>query len=277
MQGSRRNYSFFDFRTIAGLLFLITAAVQTADAQKYFFERYSSKEGLSASKVYTMIQDANDFVWLGTGSGVTRFDGTQFENFTSSNGLAPGGVKSILEDSRGRLWLGHMGGGLTIFGGDKFQRASFSESVFSGIDSLTSSGTEAGFFNVNGDITGIREFDGYIWIATSLGGALRIDNPEPGVTVLSGKQYLGREGLSNDAFGFYTGRSGNLYCITDVGIRKYNYSTDRFDLYSPPGLTKYFLTIMMFEDSRGNMWFGTHNGGLYRLSGKTGEITIYDD
>src|SRR5512133_343730 len=150
MQGSRRNYSFFDFRTIAGLLFLITAAVQTADAQKYFFERYSSKEGLSASKVYTMIQDANDFVWLGTGSGVTRFNGTEFENFSSSDGLAPGGVKSILEDSRGRLWLGHMGGGLTLFEGDKFQRASFSGSLFTRRDSLTTSGNEADFFNISG-------------------------------------------------------------------------------------------------------------------------------
>lgn len=276
MQGGRSSLSLFIFRTLAGLLCLITVAVRHADGQKYFFERYSSREGLSASKVYTMIQDANDFVWLGTGSGVTRFDGMEFENFTSSNGLAPGGVKSILDDSRGRLWLGHMGGGLTIFEGDKFQRASFSGSVFSGSDSLTASGGGAEILTVNGDITGIREFDGFIWIATSLGGALRIDNPEPGIIVLSGKQYLGREGLSNDAFGFYTGRSGNLYCITDVGIRKYNYSSDRFDLYSPPGLTKYFLTIMMFEDSRGNMWFGTHNGGLYRLSGKTGKITIYD-
>ena len=273
--GRDYNSDFF-YRILAGLLFLIFVHGPDADAQKFFFERYSSKEGLSSSKVYTVIQDANDFVWLGTGSGVTRFDGIRFENFSSSDGLAPGGVKSILEDSRGRIWLGHMGGGLTLFEGDKFQRASFSGSVFSSIDSVTSGSPETVIFNVNGDITGIREFDGYIWIATSLGGALRIDDPQTGAKTLTGKQYLGREGLSNDAFGFFTGRGGDLFCITDVGIRKYNFSSDRFDLYSPPGLTKYFLTIMMFEDSAGNMWFGTHNGGLYRLDNKTGEMDIYD-
>ncbi|HUW91990.1 MAG TPA: two-component regulator propeller domain-containing protein [Bacteroidales bacterium] len=276
MRLGRSNYSVYISRIIAGLLFLVIVTAQHADAQKYFFERYSSKEGLSASKVYTMIQDANDFVWLGTGSGASRFDGTRFENFSSSNGLAPGGVKSILKDSQGRIWLGHMGGGLTIFEEDKFQRASFSGNIFSGSDSLTSYGAEAEFFNVNGDITSIKEFGGYIWIATSLGGALRIDSPLPGTKILNGRQYLGRDGLSNDAFGFFTGRAGDLYCITDVGIRKYNYSSDRFDLYSPPGLTKYFLTIMMFEDSGGNMWFGTHNGGLYKLNSKTGDIDIYD-
>ena len=71
-------------------------------ARTTILNNYGSKEGLSASKVYTVIQDANDFIWLGTGSGVTRFDGLRFENFSTSDGLAPGGVKSILEDSHGQ-------------------------------------------------------------------------------------------------------------------------------------------------------------------------------
>ena len=91
---------------------------------------YGSKEGLSASKVYTVIQDANDFIWLGTGSGATRFDGLHFENFSTSDSLAPGGVKSIFEDSHGRIWLGHIGGGMSLFEDDIFKRVSFSPSIF---------------------------------------------------------------------------------------------------------------------------------------------------
>ena len=87
-------------------------------------------------------------------------------------------------------------------------------------------------------------------MATTLGGALRLDNPEPGVMTMTGQQYAGRQGLSNDAFGFYGDRSGSLYCITDMGIKKYDHASDRFNPYIPEGLTRYFQITTMFEDSR---------------------------
>ena len=110
------------------LLILITLPLQLA-GQNYYFEQYGAKEGLSASKVYTVIQDANEFIWLGTGSGVTRFDGLHFENFSTSDRLSPGGVKSIFEDSRGRLWLGHIGGGMSVIEDNLIRRISFSPSI----------------------------------------------------------------------------------------------------------------------------------------------------
>jgi ligand-binding sensor domain-containing protein/serine phosphatase RsbU (regulator of sigma subunit) len=276
MLGGRGFCGTISFYCLAWLLILISATTRQASGQNYYFEHFSSKEGLSASKVYTIIQDENDFVWLGTGSGVTRFDGQKFENFSTSDGLAPGGVKCILEDSEGRLWLGHIGGGMSLFEDDIFTRVSFPGSLLEKSDTIRLRDLEESVYNLSGDVTGIIEHDGYIWVATSLGGALRMEMPDAGVTYLRGRQYIGRDGLSNDTFGFHTDSNGNLYCITDVGIRKYNYDTDRFDPYNPQGLTKYFLTITMFEDSKGNMWFGTHNGGLYRLDQKTGTMDIYD-
>lgn len=262
--------------SIAWLLLFLSFSNRPAEGQKYHFEQYSSRDGLSASKVYTVIQDANDFIWLGTGSGVTRFDGMRFENFSTSDSMAPGGVKSICEDSQGRLWLGHIGGGMTLYDDNKFMRLSFSPSIFAGIDSARIDDNVSPVQNLSGDVTGIIEYDGYIWVATSLGGALRLDNPEKHVTLMTGRQYLGRNGLSNDAFGFCADRNSNLYCITDVGIKQYDHASDRFIPFNPEGLTRYFLTITMFEDSRGDMWFGTFNGGLYRLHRDSGRMEMYD-
>jgi ligand-binding sensor domain-containing protein len=261
---------------LAWLFLLLNVTYRPASGQKYYFEQYSSKEGLSASKVYTIIQDANDFIWLGTASGITRFDGLRFENFSTSDSLAPGGVKSIYEDSQGRIWLGHIGGGMTLFENNAFKRISFQSSIFIDIDSAKADDGKSPVLTLDGDITAITEFDGSLWLATSLGGALRLNNPEQGVTMMTGKQYLGRHGLSNDAFGFCIDRNGNLYCITDVGIKKYDHASDRFVPYNPEGLTKYFLTITMFEDSKGNLWFGTYNGGLYRLDRESGEMRMFD-
>jgi len=261
--------------TASLLLILITLPRQIA-GQNYYFEQYGAKEGLSASKVYTVIQDANEFIWLGTGSGVTRFDGLRFENFSTSDSLSPGGVKSIFEDSRGRLWLGHIGGGMSVIEDNLIRRISFSPSMFVGVDSARINDPVRPVTSLTGDVTGIVEYEGSLWISTSLGGALRLDMPEHGASLMTGQQYMGRQGLSNDAFGFYADRSGNLFCITDMGIKKYDHASDRFIPFNPEGLTRYFLTTTIFEDSRGNMWFGTFNGGLYRQDGETGEMGFYD-
>ncbi len=257
------------------LLYLILCPLRLT-GQNYYFEQYGSKEGLSASKVYTVIQDANEFIWLGTGSGVTRFDGLRFENFSTSDSLSPGGVKSIFEDSRGRLWLGHIGGGMSLIENNIIRRISFSPAIFTGVDSARISDPVKPVTNLTGDVTGIVEYEGSIWVSSSLGGALRLDMPEQGATLMTGQQFMGRQGLSNDAFGFYADRRGNLFCITDVGIKKYDHASDRFVPYNPEGLTRYFLTTTIFEDSRGNMWFGTFNGGLYRQDAETGEMGFFD-
>ena len=276
MRGRGSNSGKYSITVLAVLLLSQVILPPRLTSQTFYFEQYGSKEGLSASKVYTVIQDANEFIWLGTGSGVTRFDGLRFENFSTSDSLAPGGVKSICEDSRGRLWLGHIGGGVSIIEDNIIRRASFSPSVFIGVDSARINDPLRPVISLTGDVTGITEYDGSIWVSTSLGGALRLDMPERGVSLMTGQQYVGRQGLSNDAFGLYADHRENLYCITDMGIKKYDHASDRFVPFNPEGLTRYFLTTTIFEDSRGNMWFGTFNGGLYRQDGETGEMGFFD-
>ena len=276
MRGRGSNSGKYSITVLAVLLLSQVILPPRLTSQTFYFEQYGSKEGLSASKVYTVIQDANEFIWLGTGSGVTRFDGLRFENFSTSDSLAPGGVKSICEDSRGRLWLGHIGGGVSIIEDNIIRRASFSPSVFIGVDSARINDPLRPVISLTGDVTGITEYDGSIWVSTSLGGALRLDMPERGVSLMTGQQYVGRQGLSNDAFGLYADHRENLYCITDMGIKKYDHASDRFVPFNPEGLTRYFLTTTIFEDSRGNMWFGTFNGGLYRQDGVTGEMGFFD-
>ncbi len=57
------------------LFFLLP--VSLLQAQTYFFEKLGVEQGLGSSKVYSIIQDRNDLIWLGTESGVSRFDGVK--------------------------------------------------------------------------------------------------------------------------------------------------------------------------------------------------------
>ncbi len=52
-----------------------------------------------------MQQDADGFMWFGTETGVSRFDGTQFKTFTMEDGLPDNAILRLFADSRGRVWM----------------------------------------------------------------------------------------------------------------------------------------------------------------------------
>src|SRR5690606_288325 len=79
---------------------------------------YSVKEGLAQSSVYAIQQDSKGFVWLGTASGLSKFNGKDFINYTTENGLADGAVKSIYIDKKEAIWTGHTDGGVSRISGD---------------------------------------------------------------------------------------------------------------------------------------------------------------
>jgi ligand-binding sensor domain-containing protein len=227
-------------------------------SQTLLFEKYGVEEGLSSSKVYSVLQDKKDRIWIGTESGASMFNGSAFKSFGTIDGMASGGVYSIFEDSSGRVWFGHLNGGISFYDGKGFKRI------------------RIGSVKIESDVTSIRQFANYLWLTTSANGAFRADFPADADTVLSGRQYSGVEGLSDQVNNSYVDRTNNLYCLTGVGIKKYNIKNDRFETFSPEGLTKYFLIISMFEDSRGDLWYGTYNGGLYKHDKASDKWVVYD-
>jgi ligand-binding sensor domain-containing protein/serine phosphatase RsbU (regulator of sigma subunit) len=246
-------------RILVWLLLLIIVPVPQLLAQKYFFDNYGVKQGLSDQKVYTLFQDSKDYLWIGTASGVSRFDGKKFENFSSMNGLAANGVKCIVEDSLGYIWFGHLNGGISRYYDGKFEKAAF--------DSLI----------LSGDITSIAQLNKKIWIASSKDGALRIDFPITDIKHITGKHFLGgKDGLSPQVFGAIVNRNKEYICVTDVGTRKFIDADNKFENYRMPHMTTYFSPTCLFDDSKGNIWFGTYNGGLYRFNAAENKMDFKD-
>jgi ligand-binding sensor domain-containing protein/serine phosphatase RsbU (regulator of sigma subunit) len=227
-------------------------------AQNYFFDNFGIKQGLSEQKVYKLLQDSKDYIWLGTANGLSRFDGKKFENFTSRDNLASGGVISITEDSLGYIWFGHLNGGISRYNGQKFEQIGF--------DSL----------NVSGDVTSIVQIKDKIWFTSISDGAIEIDFPVKEIKHVKARQFRGREGLSDQVSGSNLNRDGSLICIADVGLRRYNKEERKFENYRMPHLTTYFSTNCLLEDNAGNIWFGTYNGGLYQYSMSESKMVYYD-
>ena len=74
-------------------------------AQTYGYTHYDLADGLAGSTVYCITQDGDGFIWTGTETGVSRFDGTHFKNFTAEDGLPDVEILNMFSDSKGRVWM----------------------------------------------------------------------------------------------------------------------------------------------------------------------------
>ena len=246
-------------RFFVWLILLLTVTTLPVTAQNYFFDNYSIKQGLSEQKVYKLLQDSKDYIWLGTANGLSRFDGKKFENFTSRDNLAAGGVVSMTEDSLGYIWFGHIsGGGISRYNGSKFEQIAF--------DSI----------KITGDITSIVQIGDKIWFTSITDGAIQADFPVKDIRHIKAKQFRGKEGLSDQVSGSSLNRDRSLICIADVGLRRYNKTDRKFENYRMPHLTTYFSTNCLLEDKSGNIWFGTFKGGMYKYSMSESKMVYYD-
>src|SRR5258708_8571811 len=75
-------------------------------AQRYNFKYYAHGDGLGGMEVHSLLQDRTGFIWIGTSSGLYRYDGRHFRGYTTSEGLPDFRIQSLHETARGILLLG---------------------------------------------------------------------------------------------------------------------------------------------------------------------------
>ncbi len=87
------------------LIFFVFSFAVAICGQDYNYQQYDLKDGLSGLTVYSIVQDKDGFLWFGTETGLSRFDGTNFKNFTTANGLPDNEVLKLFVDSKNRIWI----------------------------------------------------------------------------------------------------------------------------------------------------------------------------
>ena len=101
--------------TATGVLFV---ALSASRAGELHLQHLKVNDGLSQSHVETIIQDRDGYIWLGTASGLNRFDGHDVEVYKhdsdDAGSLNDDGVYALHVDAQGTMWVG-TGGGLNRF------------------------------------------------------------------------------------------------------------------------------------------------------------------
>lgn len=90
------------------LLGLINSSLYALQKPALIFENYSTKDGLSHSKIVDIVQDLDGFIWLATYGGLNRFDGYDFKVYNSDDNdpqsIRSGFIHNILCDSKNNIW-----------------------------------------------------------------------------------------------------------------------------------------------------------------------------
>jgi signal transduction histidine kinase/ligand-binding sensor domain-containing protein/DNA-binding response OmpR family regulator len=80
---------------------------------------------LSNSEVYSIVQDKEEFIWIGTADGLNRYDGRSFKIYrkeeNDSTSLRHDLINCLFVDSRGTLWVGTDQGGVSKYNKEKDQ------------------------------------------------------------------------------------------------------------------------------------------------------------
>lgn len=100
------------------LEFAFASQVAAQDALP-LFKHFTTEEGLSSSELYSVLQDKNGNIWLGTDRGVVRYDGYEFKTFTTQDGLTDNTVFYLHVDVSGRLWMFTYSGRVFYFQDEK--------------------------------------------------------------------------------------------------------------------------------------------------------------
>src|SRR5664279_5751161 len=101
------------------------ALAATASAERLPVRVFTTADGLANNHVNRGTLDANGFLWLATGEGVSRFDSSRFESFVIADGLPAAKAHDILGTRDGHVYVATDAGLAVLDLGEKYVRPRF--------------------------------------------------------------------------------------------------------------------------------------------------------
>lgn len=95
------------------MLFAGTCAAATLDSPQYHHTAWSMEQGAPAD-IWALAQGRDGYLWLGTGTGLYRFDGLEFEHYEPPpQRFATSNVTALYMAADDTLWIGFLLGGIS--------------------------------------------------------------------------------------------------------------------------------------------------------------------
>jgi len=205
------------------------------------FQRINTAENLPSNIVKSVIIDREGIYWIGTWSGLCKWNSEKFFQFTHENGLSNNNIQCVSSDQYAGIYFGTLTGGLNHL----------NDGVISTIGNETGLSTLTVWCQY-------ADIDGRIWLGTESGPAI-LDPSTKKITL----PYLELNYLN--VFSINRSANGDLLLGTDDGLIIYPSSGESRKLGIKEGLPDGPIKSVLAE-SGDRIWLGT-NKGIFILDG----------
>ena len=277
-------------RTIRGLLAGIAAfcLIHSAFAidpnramSQYVRDHWGTEQGFPKGPLYAIAQTRDGYLWIGTESGLVRFDGWSFQLIEDPSGVLPvTPILGLTPAADGSLWILLSNQILVRYRDGVFERPRLDEGPYTNISAISQSNTgellvskmEDGAFELHyGTFRRLATADelprspvislaqtpsGDVWMGTRDAGLFRLSGGKT-TPVRKDLPDLKVDCLLHDG-------DRDLWVGTDNGIVRWNGS--QLTPVRTPGFRNHFQALAMARDRDGNIWVGTDSEGLLRLN-----------
>ena len=270
---------------ILSLLLLFILLHSISEAKQYFFQQIPSQNGLSSMVRCMEVSQEKGYVWIGTRSGIGRFDGYEQRRYLRGN------VTHILEDEEHTIWVITEKGVFRyneiednfILVRDKDNNPVIASSlclwedgvIFGGRGSLYKYNYEDHIINLfhtlkpNGKyhISNLYQWDSRTLLATNRWAkALFIDiatgNTRP--VPFNSEQIIS----------LLIDRKGNVWVAHyNQGVSCYGRNGKQLQTYHTQNSPLKTNVVLSLEEHNGQIWMGTDGGGIHILNPQTGKIS----
>lgn len=246
MLRSRRAFVLACCLLLAALARSVIAAESPA---RYHYAAWTVDEGLPQNSVNSILQTRDGYLWLTTSDGLVRYDGERFVVFNRSNsdGVVSNRFRPLYEGEDGALWAGTDDGGVTVLRGGRFTTYTTKEGLP----------------------------DDQIWALAGDGAGGVLAFTKSGPARWDGGRFkpFTPSAPGTNFWSAFPSRSGGLWYMDKGGLHKAD--TRGLVTYAqadglPPG-----SVATIYEDSRGDVWFGMRPALLARL--REGKFTTYGE
>jgi signal transduction histidine kinase/ligand-binding sensor domain-containing protein/DNA-binding response OmpR family regulator len=260
-------------RLIFVCLFVVAGSLgygQPADliSKRIRFEQFPNDPNLSQNSINCILQDHNGFLWMGTWSGLIRYNGyttTVFHAGSQSGNLKSNQISALYEDADGNLWVGTIRGGLYRYQQDENRFIQFAS-------------TDKPNSLINDNVRAIQEDkDGNLWVGTEAGLSVLMK----GDSIFHNFEYSPKtkDGLPfNYIADLFLSSSGTLWIGTGLGLCELlpasNIENSKFQTYTYDddkeghAYQNWVIQINEFKyQGTSTIWFATSKG-LKKLNNK---------
>lgn len=219
------------------------------------FRQTTTTDGLPTSRVFSVIQDHQGYIWAATENGLARYDGYQTRVFrhkvTDDTSISGDTIRGMFVDAAGRLWIGVYNGGLDLY---QPQTASFSHFM------PEEQSSDSKIWTVNGK-------GHQLWLGTIGNGLFLFDTQTKHFSHFKHDPDNPNSLASNRINNVYLAANGSVWVATSNGLDSYDPRSQHFIHHSFGKQTKGIYVWDITSDDTGRMWVATAKG-LY--TGQTG-------